>query len=243
MFNRLHEDIRAIFNRDPAARSWVEVLLCYPGLHALLLYRLANRLWRWRLHVLGRIVSHIARIFTGIEIHPGATIGRRFFIDHGMGVVIGETARIGDDVTMYHGVTLGGVAPQNDSKGALRHPQVGNGVVIGAGAQLLGAIQIGDGARIGSNAVVVRDVAPAAIMVGVPAHPVNAKPAPVAEDGHFCDAYAAPAMRESEDPAEQTLAALVRQVKTLQARLDALEAPESAGQTATQWTKPKDTLF
>lgn len=237
MFNRLQEDIRTIFDRDPAARSWVEVLFCYPGLHALLLYRLGHWLWGLKLYFLGRLVSHIARIFTGIEIHPGATIGRRFFIDHGMGVVIGETATIGDDVTIYHDVTLGGVSPQDDEKGALRHPQIGHRVVIGAGAQLLGAVKVGDDARIGSNAVVVKDVPPAAIMVGIPAHPVNVKKPsqPTPQDGLFHDAYAAPSMRDCDDETEE----LKRMVARLKERLDALEGADEAGETATKWTKPE----
>ena len=165
MFTRLREDIRCVMERDPAARNAFEVLTCYPGLHALLMHRLNNWLWRRGLRWLARFLSTIARWLTGIEIHPGATIGRRFFIDHGMGVVIGETAEIGDDVTLYHGVTLGGTSWQPGK----RHPTLDNDVVVGAGAKILGPIHIGKGARVGSNAVVVKDVPEGATMVGVPA--------------------------------------------------------------------------
>lgn len=165
MFARIREDIACTFERDPAARSTWEVITCYPGFHALLIHRIAHRLWRLRLRWLARLVSHASRFLTGIEIHPGAVIGRRVFIDHGMGVVIGETAEIGDDCTLYHGVTLGGTT-WNKGK---RHPSLGRGVVIGAGAKLLGPIGVGDGARIGSNAVVVKDVPAGATAVGIPA--------------------------------------------------------------------------
>ena len=165
MFESIREDIASVFDRDPAARSTWEVMTCYPGFHALRFHRAANRLWRLELRWLARLVSHIGRFLTGIEIHPGATIGRRFFIDHGMGVVIGETAEIGDDVTLYHGVTLGGTS-WNKGK---RHPTLRNGVVIGAGAKVLGPIVVGEGAKIGSNAVVVKDVPAGASAVGIPA--------------------------------------------------------------------------
>ena len=165
MFQHLRENIDAVFERDPAARSVWEVLTTYPGLHALLVHRLAQRLWRWKLRWLARFVAYLGRWFTGIEIHPGAQIGRRVFIDHGMGIVIGETAEIGDDSTLYHGVTLGGTA----WKQGKRHPTLGKGVVVGAGAKILGPIHIGDGAKIGSNAVVVKDVPAGATAVGIPA--------------------------------------------------------------------------
>ena len=165
MFKSLREDVGSVFDRDPAARNTFEVLTCYPGLHARILHRMSNTLWRANLKWLARFLSHIARWLTGIEIHPGATIGRRFFIDHGMGVVIGETAEIGDDVTMYHGVTLGGTS----WKEGKRHPTLGNGVVVGAGAKILGPIHIGDNAKIGSNAVVVKDVPVGATAAGIPA--------------------------------------------------------------------------
>jgi serine O-acetyltransferase len=165
MFNHLREDIAVVFERDPAARNAWEVLTTYPGVHALIIHRLSHRLWGWRLRWLARFIAHLGRWFTGIEIHPGATIGRRVFIDHGMGVVIGETAVISDECTLYHGVTLGGTS-WNKGK---RHPTLEKGVVIGAGAKVLGPIIIGEGAKIGSNAVVVKDVPAGATAVGIPA--------------------------------------------------------------------------
>jgi serine O-acetyltransferase len=170
VFDRLREDIASVFERDPAARTTWEVLTCYPGLHALLFHRVAHQLWQAKLRWLARWLSHWARWFTGIEIHPGATIGRRFFIDHGMGVVIGETAEIGDDCTLYHGVTLGGTSW---AKGK-RHPTLEAGVVIGAGAKVLGPITVGREGKVGSNAVVVRDVPPGATAVGIPARIIEA---------------------------------------------------------------------
>jgi serine O-acetyltransferase len=165
MFRNIKEDIASVFDRDPAARTTFEVLTCYPGLHARIFHRMANTLWHANLKWAARFLSHIARWLTGIEIHPGATIGRRFFIDHGMGVVIGETAEIGDGVTLYHGVTLGGTS----WKEGKRHPTLGNGVIVGAGAKILGPIHIGDNAKIGSNAVVVKDVPAGATAAGIPA--------------------------------------------------------------------------
>ncbi|ACT48574.1 serine O-acetyltransferase [Methylotenera mobilis] len=165
MFDHIKEDISIVFERDPAARTHWEILTTYPGVHALLMHRLSHRFWKANFFWLGRFCSHIGRWFTGIEIHPGATIGRRVFIDHGMGVVIGETAIIGDDCTLYHGVTLGGTS-WNKGK---RHPTLESGVVIGAGAKVLGPIVIGEGAKIGSNAVVVKDVPANATAVGIPA--------------------------------------------------------------------------
>ena len=164
MFEHLKEDILCVFDRDPAARNTFEVLTTYPGVHAMIIYRMNNKLWRWKLCWLARFFSTIARTFTGIEIHPGATIGRRFFIDHGMGVVIGETTVIGNDCTLYHGVTLGGTS-WNKGK---RHPTLGNDVVVGAGAKVLGPITLADGARVGSNAVVVKDVPKSCTVVGIP---------------------------------------------------------------------------
>lgn len=164
MLKHIHRDIQVIFERDPAARSTLEVLIAYPGLHALWFYRLAHWLWLRKWLVLGRFVSHMGRFFTGIEIHPGATIGEGFFVDHGMGVVIGETAEIGDNVTIYHGVTLGGVSWRKEK----RHPTIGNHVVIGAGAKVLGPITVGDHSRVGANSVVVKDVPAHSVVVGVP---------------------------------------------------------------------------
>ncbi|GIZ52622.1 serine O-acetyltransferase [Noviherbaspirillum aridicola] len=170
MFNRLREDIASIIERDPAARNAWEVLTCYPGLHAIVMHRWANWCWRHGLKWSGRFISHVARGLTGIEIHPGATIGRRVFIDHGIGVVIGETAEVGDDCTIYQGVTLGGTSL---SKGAKRHPTLARGAIIGAGAKVLGAFTVGEGAKVGSNAVVVKEVPPGATAVGNPAHIVQ----------------------------------------------------------------------
>lgn len=164
MFLRLRDDIRAIFVRDPAARSVGEIFFAYPGFHAVLFYRLSHWLWLHRVYLLGRFVSHVGRFFTGIEIHPGARIGERFFIDHGMGVVIGETSEIGDDVTIYHGVTLGGTTWQKGK----RHPTIGNNVVIGTGAKVLGPVNIGDNTRIGANSVVIHDIPSNSVVVGIP---------------------------------------------------------------------------
>jgi len=171
MFVHLKEDINCVFDRDPAARNFFEVLTTYPGVHAMIIYRMSNWLWRTNLKWLARLISHLGRWFTGIEIHPGATIGRRFFIDHGMGVVIGETANIADDCTLYHGVTLGGTS----LKAEKRHPTLANNVVVGAGAKVLGPIQLGEGCRIGSNAVVIKDVPAFGTVVGIPGRVVNAK--------------------------------------------------------------------
>ncbi len=166
MFERIREDIAAVRERDPAARSALEVLLCYPGVHALLVHRAANRLWRAGWTTAARWLSHLGRFATGIELHPGATVGRRVFIDHGMGVVIGETAEVGDDCTIYQGVTLGGTSLHRGSK---RHPTLAPGVVVGAGAKVLGGFTVGAGARIGSNSVVVKEVPAGATAVGIPA--------------------------------------------------------------------------
>ncbi|MDD5364074.1 MAG: serine O-acetyltransferase [Gallionellaceae bacterium] len=171
MFQRLREDIGVVFDRDPAARTFFEVLTTYPGLHAILWHRMSHVLWGWKLKWLARLSSHLARWLTGIEIHPGARIGRRVFIDHGMGVVIGETAEVGDDCTLYHGVTLGGTSWQKGK----RHPTLEAGVIIGAGAKVLGPITLGAGAKIGSNAVVVKDVPAGATAVGIPARILDAE--------------------------------------------------------------------
>jgi serine O-acetyltransferase len=164
MFKHLKEDIQTVFERDPAAKSVVEVLLCYPGIHALIVHRISHHLYTKRYFLLARYISQVCRFFTGIEIHPGATIGRRFFIDHGTGVVIGETSEVGDDVTLFQGVTLGGTGKEKGK----RHPTVGNGVMISTGAKVLGSIKIGDNAKIGAGAVVLQDVPPNTTVVGVP---------------------------------------------------------------------------
>lgn len=236
MFNTLRQDIDAVFARDPAARSRLEVLLCYPGIHALQAYRLSNWLWKRDWHVLARFISQFARFLTGIEIHPGATIGKRFFIDHGMGVVIGETATIGDDVTMYHGVTLGGTSFEK----GIRHPQVGSNVIIGAGAQLLGPIHVADDARIGSNAVVVSDVPKGATMVGVPAHAIEGSRSKNKATGK-CDEFSPYAIpkRGFKDPVECQIAAMTKHMEKLQARVDELEAGKDSADTAKRWESSK----
>jgi serine O-acetyltransferase len=165
IFSLIREDIITVFKKDPAARGIIEVLTCYPGLHAVWLHRMAHFFWRHRLCLIGRFISHISRFFTGIEIHPGAKVGRRFFIDHGAGVVVGETAEIGDDVLLYQGVVLGGTSLKKKK----RHPTLGNNVLIGAGAIILGPVHIGDGARIGAGSVVIKDIPQGATAIGIPA--------------------------------------------------------------------------
>ena len=211
MFSRIREDIRCVFDRDPAARSVFEVLTCYPGFHALQLHRVSHALWNWGLRWLPRFTSHIARFLTGVEIHPGATIGRRVFIDHGMGVVIGETAEIGDDCTLYHGVTLGGVSWDKGK----RHPTLGKGVVVGAGAKILGPFVVGDGAKVGSNSVVVKPVPPGATVVGIPARTVEGAPHDAARMAF--DAYAVSA--DLDDPLSKVLLALGSRTDDIDGRL------------------------
>ena len=210
MFSRLHEDIACILERDPAARSPWEVLTCYPGLHALVLHRRAHwfwlRGWRW----LARFTSHLGRFLTGIEIHPGATIGRRVFIDHGMGVVVGETAEIGDGCTIYQGVTLGGTSI---SKGAKRHPTLGRDVIVGANSQVLGGFTVGDGARIGSSAVVVKPVPPGATAVGNPARIILAQDressAAAREAAAARMGFSAYGVTQGDDPVAQAMKGLI----------------------------------
>jgi len=180
VFRILKEDIRTVFARDPAARNLLEVMFCYPGFHALRLHRLAHFLWQRKLRLTARLLSHVNRFLTGVEIHPGARIGRRFFLDHGMGVVIGETAEIGDDVLMYQGVVLGGTSLEKKK----RHPTIENSVVIGAAAILLGPITLGEGARVGANSVVVKSVPPGATVVGVPGRVVEEERPPVIDLEH-----------------------------------------------------------
>ncbi|MEK6662254.1 MAG: serine O-acetyltransferase [Pseudomonadota bacterium] len=206
MFNHLREDIAVVFERDPAARSTFEVLTTYPGVHALLFHRLAHFLWTHGLRWLARFLSHLGRWFTGIEIHPGATIGRRVFIDHGMGVVVGETAEIGDECTLYHGVTLGGTT-WNKGK---RHPTLGRGVVVGAGAKILGPITIGENAKVGSNAVVVKDVPPGATAVGVPARILDSDQAKIrAETAEKMGFSAYAISQDMNDPMVQAIHAIL----------------------------------
>ncbi len=206
LFLRLREDIAAIRERDPAARSDWEVLSCYPGLHALVLHRWANACWRAGPRWLGRFISHLARFFTGIAIHPGATIGRRVFIDHGMGVVIGETAEIGDDCTIYQGVTLGGTSL---AKGAKRHPTLGNGVIVSAGAKVLGGFTVGDGARVGSNAVLLQAVPPGATAVGIPARIVVKSADAQREETAAKMGFSAYGITQGDDPVAQAMRGLI----------------------------------
>jgi serine O-acetyltransferase len=222
MFDRLREDIACVFERDPAARTFFEVLTTYPGLHAVLWHRLSHRLWNAGLKWLARMLSTLARFLTGIEIHPGAQIGRRFFIDHGMGVVIGETALIGDDCTLYHGVTLGGTSWQKGK----RHPTLGRDVVVGAGAKVLGPIEIGDGARIGSNAVVVKAVAPGATVVGVPGRLVE-RPSDEHQERRAVtakrigfDAYGA--TRDAPDPVAHAINCMLDHIHLMDQRMEAM---------------------
>ncbi|MBS3935155.1 MAG: serine O-acetyltransferase [Sulfuritalea sp.] len=229
MFSRLREDIACVFERDPAARTTWEVLTCYPGFHALTLHRVSHWLWRQRLRWLARLFSHFTRFLTGIEIHPGATIGKRVFIDHGMGVVIGETAVIGEDCTLYHGVTLGGTS-WNKGK---RHPTLEPGVVIGAGAKVLGPIVVGAGAKIGSNAVVVREVPPGATAVGIPARIVDPGQALARQEKAENLGFSAYAVTRSEDdPVSMAIHGLLDHAVETDRRLEALlKSVERAGVT------------
>jgi serine O-acetyltransferase len=222
MFNRLREDIAVVFDRDPAARTKWEVLTCYPGLHALVWHRtVSHPLWKVGLRWLARWLAHWSRWLTGIEIHPGATVGRRVFIDHGMGIVIGETAEISDDCTLYHGVTLGGTS----WKAGKRHPTLGKGVVIGAGAKILGPILVGDGAKIGSNAVVVRDVPAGATAVGIPARVLLGDAEARREDQAAKMGFSAYAISAAmNDPIVQAIHRLIDHAAESDARLERLIA-------------------
>lgn len=226
MFERLKEDIRTVMQRDPAARSTFEVLTNYPGLHALLLHRVAHKLWKSGFCWLGRTLSSFSRWLTGIEIHPGATIGRRFFIDHGMGVVIGETAVIHDDVTLYHGATLGGTSPNkgkdHPSNQGKRHPTLADGVVVGAGAKVLGPFTVGANAKIGSNAVVVREVPEGATVVGIPGRivekreTIDSRRQQMAERIGF-DAYAV--TEDMPDPTSNAISAMLDHLHAVDNRM------------------------
>ncbi len=209
MFKTLREDIKTVFAKDPAARSVAEVILCYPGLHALWFHRLAHFLWQHKLRLPGRLVSQCSRFLTGIEIHPGAKIGRRFFIDHGAGVVIGETAEIGDDVLLYQGVVLGGTTLEKKK----RHPTLGNNVVMGTGAVALGAITIGNGAKIGSGSVVVKTVPPGATVVGIPGRVVTDRHEPLADLDHG----------KLPDPVAEAIRLVLNEQHRLEERLAELE--------------------
>ena len=213
MFKHLREDINSVFERDPAARNVFEIIFCYPGLHALWIYRIAHWFWINELFFLGRFTSHIGRFLTGVEIHPGAKIGRKFFIDHGMGVVIGETAEIGDNVTLYHGVTLGGVTWDK----VKRHPTLLDNVVIGSGAKVLGPFTVGKGAKIGSNSVVVKAVPDNATVVGIPGRAVMAEEK---KDEGRADLQHG----QLPDPEAKAISCLFDQIRELERKYDALAA-------------------
>ena len=222
MFERMREDIQSVFHRDPAARNAFEVLTCYPGLHAIWIHRLSHWLWTHEWKWLARMSSNLGRWLTGVEIHPGARIGRRFFIDHGMGIVIGETAEIGDDVTLYHGVTLGGTS-WNKGK---RHPTLEDGVIVGAGAKILGPFTVGAGAKIGSNAVVTREVPPGATAVSIPGRVIvkssdeqEAKRKAIAEKIGF-DAYGV--SEDMPDPVARAIGQLLDHVQAVEERLEGM---------------------
>lgn len=203
------QDIQSVFDRDPSARNTFEIITCYSGVQAMLFYRMTHQLWRWKLKWMARFLSMLARWVTGVEIHPGATIGARFFIDHGMGVVIGETAHIGDDCTLYHGVTLGGTS----WKKGKRHPTLGNNVVIGAGAKILGPITLGDGVRVGSNSVVVKSVDAAQTVVGVPGRVLKDK---TKKSTHF-DSYAISG--ETDDPNIKAINSILQHLQGMDSQL------------------------
>jgi serine O-acetyltransferase len=212
ILGKFREDLSVVFQRDPAARNYFEILTTYPGVHALILHRLAHFLWSIKLKLIARIFSHLARIFTGIEIHPGAQIGRRFFIDHGMGIVIGETAIIGDDCTLYHGVTLGGTT----WKKGKRHPTLKDNVVIGAGAKVLGPITLGNNSKVGSNAVVVSDIPNDSTAVGIPAK--------IIESGEKLKKFSAYAVeKNSQDPVLQSIDEILKTLEKQQKEIKALK--------------------
>ena len=216
MFDKIREDIYSVFDRDPAARGVMEIIFCYPGLHAVWFYRIAHWLWTHELYFLGRFTSHMGRFFTGIEIHPGAKIGKKFFIDHGMGVVIGETAEIGDNVTLYHGVTLGGVTWDK----VKRHPTLEDNVVIGSGAKVLGPFVVGKGAKIGSNSVVVKEVPQNATVVGIPGRVVMQQEKKVVEEEQRPDLEHG----NLPDPEAKAISCLFDQIRMLEKKVEDLSA-------------------
>jgi serine O-acetyltransferase len=211
MFSRIRSDIQCILDRDPAARSTWEVITCYPGLHAVILHRPAHWFWTHGFKWLGRFTSHISRFFTGIEIHPGAIIGERVFFDHAMGTVVGETAEIGDGCTIYQGVTLGGTSLY---KGAKRHPTLGKDVVVSAGAKVLGGFEVGDGAKIGSNAVVIKPVPAGATAVGIPARIIQSKVGESADVAGSQPKFSAYGITQEDDPVSQALRGLIDSAAT-----------------------------
>lgn len=222
MFDRLREDVRCVLERDPAARTAFEVLTCYPGVHALWLHRVAHACWRAGLRWLARFISNFARWLTGIEIHPAAVIGRCVFIDHGMGIVIGETAEVGDGCTIYQGVTLGGTSL---AKGKKRHPTLGRGVIVGAGAQVLGGFTVGDGARIGGNAVVIKEVPPGATAVGNPARILHKEADATRESAANRMGFSAYGLAQSgDDPLVKALHGLIDHAAQQQREIDRLVA-------------------
>ena len=224
MFTNLRRDLNAILERDPAASNKLAVVFLYPSFQVMLAYRLSHHIWNFGFSFIARLIMQLARILTGIEIHPAAKIGAGFFIDHGMGTVIGETAEIGCDVTLYHDVTLGGVMPAVDSdkqRASKRHPTLGDYVIVGAGAQILGPITVHRCARVGGNSVVTKDVPEGVTVVGVPARQMTKTTVPSPTTANFSP-YAMPDDRES-DPRERTIAALVDELQSQRARLDALE--------------------
>ena len=217
MFGTIKEDLQIIFERDPAAKSVLEIVTCYSGFHAILFHRLAHRLWLWGLFWPSRFISQFSRFLTGIEIHPGAKIGRRFFIDHGMGVVIGETSEIGDDCTIYHGVTLGGTSWRKGK----RHPSLGQNVIVGAGAKILGPISVGGQAKIGSNAVVVRDVPAGATAVGIPARVLESNTTKTREEAAANMGFSAYAIStDMDDPMVQAVHGLIDNAAKNDRKLD-----------------------
>ena len=238
MFTNLRRDLNAIFERDPAASNKWAVVFLYPSFQVMLAYRLSHHIWNSGFKFIARSIMQLARILTGIEIHPAAKIGAGFFVDHGMGTVIGETAEIGRDVTLYHDVTLGGVMPAVDAeqqRASKRHPTLGDYVIVGAGAQILGPITVHRCARVGGNSVVTKDVPEGATVVGVPARQLTKTTAPTAPTSNFSP-YAVPDDRES-DPRERTIAALVDEVHSLRARLSALEEQLSNATVSSAATK------
>lgn len=232
IFERFREDIKSFKARDPAARSALEIILCYPGFHALLVYRLSHWLWGLKVRLGARFISHVGKILTGIEIHPGAQIGRRLVIDHGTGVVVGETSIVGDDVTLYHAVTLGGISPAVDSGsqvGVKRHPTIMDGAIIGSGAAILGPITIGEGARVGSNSVVTKDIPASVTAVGIPAQVIMPRDKRKARE---FQAYGTP-IGGSPDPVLQSIESLRGLVSTLMERVEELEAQLESGEQPT----------